>query len=98
MIEGFQKYLCDHGCKRIAETYEHKKWIKTENYDSYYVSSYGPTAYYFEYEGKIILYWGLGLSGRGPYYYLAFREEYPLIISNDFEMEMKKLLTGIKSV
>ncbi len=92
MIEGFQKYLVEHGCKRFAETYEHKKWVKVENYDSYYVSSYGPIAYHFEYNGKRILYWGLGLAGRGPYYHLPGMEHEPLIISDDWEAEMRKLI------
>ena len=91
MIEGFQGYLIKNGFKRSKTLYP--KYEPIEDNDSLYVSTFGPTEYKLERDG-IVIYWGLGLQGRSPYYFLPKQEHRPLNISDDYELEMNKLLNN----
>jgi len=93
-IEGFQRYLVEHGCKRFAGLIEKKTPAPKEDYDSYYVSTYGPLDYYFTYNDKVILYWGLNVVGRSPYYWQP-RSFDEFIVSDDWEAEFKRLIKSV---
>lgn len=97
MIEGFQKCLIDNGFKRLTYKPFDKSFTLVENNDSYSVSTSGPTYYVFMKDGKRVLYWGLGVAGRGPYYYYPKKEQNEVIISDDFELEFKKLCQRLES-
>lgn len=67
MLPGFQQYLVDKGFKR---TYQQFKEVK-ENYDSLFVSSYGPTHYEFSFESVFKCWYGLAEMHKPPVMYLG---------------------------
>ncbi len=91
MIPPFQQYLIDRGFKRLKSIYD--KGMKTvEDNHSMSITSYGPTCYWFEKNGKNYLNWGLGIKDKGIYYYLPLIEWEEFIVTGDLEETFNRLI------
>lgn len=65
MITGFQKYLVDKGFKRTKTEWVGKQPFYVEDYQSNYISTYGPLHYNFH-KGDKYCYWGLAERNKPP--------------------------------
>lgn len=88
MLEGFQKYLVEQGFKRTKSEY---KTGEVEDYESYYISTYGPTEYTFE-RGDLFFFWGLGVKDYGVYYYYPKEEHLKWVLSGDNEKDLNDIV------
>ncbi len=84
MIPGFQQYLVDKGFKRT------KGITKEEDYDSTFVSSYGPLNYSFKKDGHYC-YWGLSEREKPPVMCLG-ADKISIIQNRDIREDGKRSL------
>jgi hypothetical protein len=90
MIPDFQQYLIDNGFKRFKDVYD--RGIKAvEDNENMNISTYGPTCYWFEKDGKNYLNWGLGIADKGVYYYRPLIEWEEFKVTTDFEETLNRL-------
>ncbi len=94
MIPPFQQYLIDKGFKRLKSIYDKGELKTYEDNESMFISTYGPTCYWFEKDGKNYLNWGLGIKDKGVYYYLSLIEWQEFQVTEDIEDTFNRLLTG----
>jgi hypothetical protein len=74
MLTGLHKYLVERGYKRTCSKLVNGKWVEVEDYDSMFVSTYGPDFYYYK-KGYILFTYGLLLHKVRPFLILENRDK-----------------------
>lgn len=67
----FDSFLLSKGWKRYRCEWKGKKQIEIEDWESSFISTYGPLEYRYRHEKyPFAIYWGLYLKGHHPKYFV----------------------------